>query len=210
MQQLTGCGLISIDQRSVIVNVNQAILEWVGADRAEVIGRPLETILTLRMPVAGTDGEIPTDATLHGISGVVRPVVVGSLAAGLPKDKQKQVIFWGTFGAIAVRALMAILVVYIRLAAVVLAAFAIVGISGRPCPRLIGQAERFPYGSVTGWINLRRAERRLVVLEFITVTTCSPPDLRHGRLVQGLQVRIPVCRVQERQQAFDLVGRGLT
>ena len=95
-------------------------------------------------------------------------------------------------------------------AAVVLAAFAIVGISGRPCPRLIGQAERFPYGSVTGWINLRRAERRLVVLEFITVTTCSPPDLRHGRLVQGLQVRIPVCRVQERQQAFDLVGRGLT
>ncbi|MGN6501920.1 MAG: diguanylate cyclase [Pseudolysinimonas sp.] len=79
MQQLTGCGLITIDQRSVIVNVNSTILEWVNADRAEVVGRPLETILTLRMPVAGADDEIPTDATLHGVSGVVRPVVVGSL-----------------------------------------------------------------------------------------------------------------------------------
>jgi YjbE family integral membrane protein len=40
-------------------------------------------------------------------------LIIGLVARNLPKDKQRQVIFWGTFGAIAVRALMAILVVYI-------------------------------------------------------------------------------------------------
>jgi diguanylate cyclase (GGDEF)-like protein len=94
VQQLTGCGLITIDQRSVIVNVNSTILEWVNADRGEVVGRPLETILTLRMPVADTDGEIPTDATLHGVSGVVRPVVVGSLGDdGADTGTQQLVVY---------------------------------------------------------------------------------------------------------------------
>ncbi|HTL42596.1 MAG TPA: sensor domain-containing diguanylate cyclase [Pseudolysinimonas sp.] len=93
MQQLTGCGLITIDRRSVIVDANATILEWVNADRADVVGRPLETILTLRMPVAGTDGEVPTDATLHGVSGVVRPVVVGSLGDGADTGTHQLVVY---------------------------------------------------------------------------------------------------------------------
>lgn len=40
-------------------------------------------------------------------------LIIGLVARNLPKDKQKLVIFWGTFGAIAVRAVMAIIVVYI-------------------------------------------------------------------------------------------------
>jgi len=40
-------------------------------------------------------------------------LIIGLVARNLPKDKQNKVIFWGTFGAIAVRALMAIIVVYI-------------------------------------------------------------------------------------------------
>lgn len=40
-------------------------------------------------------------------------LIIGLVARNLPKDKQRSVIFWGTFGAIAVRALMAVLVVYI-------------------------------------------------------------------------------------------------
>lgn len=40
-------------------------------------------------------------------------LIIGLVARNLPKQTQRQVIFWGTFGAIAVRALMAILVVYI-------------------------------------------------------------------------------------------------
>ena len=40
-------------------------------------------------------------------------LIIGLVARNLPKDTQRSVIFWGTFGAIAVRALMAILVVYI-------------------------------------------------------------------------------------------------
>ena len=40
-------------------------------------------------------------------------LIIGLVARNLPKDSQKKVIFWGTFGAIAIRALMAILVVYI-------------------------------------------------------------------------------------------------
>jgi YjbE family integral membrane protein len=40
-------------------------------------------------------------------------LIIGLVARNLPKDTQRQVIFWGTFGAIAIRALMAILVVYI-------------------------------------------------------------------------------------------------
>jgi diguanylate cyclase (GGDEF)-like protein len=93
VQQLTGCGLITIDRRSVIVDANATILEWVNADRADVVGRPLETILTLRMPVAGTDGEVPTDATLHGVSGVVRPVVVGSLGDGADTGTHQLVVY---------------------------------------------------------------------------------------------------------------------
>jgi YjbE family integral membrane protein len=40
-------------------------------------------------------------------------LIIGLVARNLPKDKQRQVIFWGTFGAIAARALMAIVVVWI-------------------------------------------------------------------------------------------------
>ena len=40
-------------------------------------------------------------------------LIIGLVARNLPKDKQRQVIFWGTFGAIATRALMAVIVVWI-------------------------------------------------------------------------------------------------
>ncbi|MBL6652153.1 MAG: TerC family protein [Reyranella sp.] len=40
-------------------------------------------------------------------------LIIGLVARNLPKDRQRRVILWGTFGAIAVRAAMAILVVYI-------------------------------------------------------------------------------------------------
>jgi YjbE family integral membrane protein len=40
-------------------------------------------------------------------------LIIGLVARNLPKHTQRKVIFWGTFGAIAVRAVMAILVVYI-------------------------------------------------------------------------------------------------
>jgi YjbE family integral membrane protein len=40
-------------------------------------------------------------------------LIIGLVARNLPKNTQRKVIFWGTFGAIAVRALMAMLVVYI-------------------------------------------------------------------------------------------------
>ena len=40
-------------------------------------------------------------------------LIIGLVARNLPKATQRKVIFWGTFGAIAVRAVMAILVVYI-------------------------------------------------------------------------------------------------
>jgi YjbE family integral membrane protein len=40
-------------------------------------------------------------------------LIIGLVARGLPKQRQRQVIFWGTFGAIGVRGLMAVLVVYV-------------------------------------------------------------------------------------------------
>ena len=40
-------------------------------------------------------------------------LVIGLVARNLPKQTQNKVIFWGTFGAIAIRAVMAILVVYV-------------------------------------------------------------------------------------------------
>jgi YjbE family integral membrane protein len=40
-------------------------------------------------------------------------LIIGLVARNLPKETQRKVVFWGTFGAIAVRAVMAILVVYI-------------------------------------------------------------------------------------------------
>ncbi|UYN94529.1 MAG: TerC family protein [Enhydrobacter sp.] len=40
-------------------------------------------------------------------------LIIGLVARNLPKELQRKVIFWGTFGAIAIRAVMAILVVYI-------------------------------------------------------------------------------------------------
>jgi YjbE family integral membrane protein len=40
-------------------------------------------------------------------------LIIGLVARNLPKNTQNKVIFWGTFGAIAIRAVMAILVVYI-------------------------------------------------------------------------------------------------
>ncbi|WP_395244965.1 diguanylate cyclase [Agromyces sp. MMS24-K17] len=77
LPQLTPCGLITLDPHGTIVDLNPTILDWIGAPRAELIGRPLEAVLTLRMPLTGGDGQLPTDATMHGSSGVVRPVVVG-------------------------------------------------------------------------------------------------------------------------------------
>ena len=40
-------------------------------------------------------------------------LIIGLVARNLPRERQRKVVFWGTFGAIAVRAVMAILVVYI-------------------------------------------------------------------------------------------------
>ena len=40
-------------------------------------------------------------------------LIIGLVARNLPKGQQRRVIFWGTFGAIAVRGAMAVLVVYI-------------------------------------------------------------------------------------------------
>ncbi len=40
-------------------------------------------------------------------------LIIGLVARNLPRNTQRKVIFWGTFGAIAVRAVMATLVVYI-------------------------------------------------------------------------------------------------
>jgi YjbE family integral membrane protein len=40
-------------------------------------------------------------------------LIIGLVARNLPKQTQRKVIFWGTFGAIAARGLMAILVVYV-------------------------------------------------------------------------------------------------
>lgn len=79
MLGLTPCGLISVDQQGTIIDANDVLLEWLGSERPDVIGRPLEAFLTLRLPLADTGDTRPTDATLHGTSGVVRPVVVGSL-----------------------------------------------------------------------------------------------------------------------------------
>lgn len=79
MLGLVTCGLIAVDRDARILDANPRLLEWLNCDRDDVIGRPLEALLTLRMPLAGADGQRPTDATLHGVSGVVRPVVVGSL-----------------------------------------------------------------------------------------------------------------------------------
>lgn len=77
VHNLTRCGLITVGSDSVIVEVNETILRWLGSERDELIGRPLEAFLTLRMPLTESGGMRPTDATLHGLSGVVRPVVVG-------------------------------------------------------------------------------------------------------------------------------------
>jgi YjbE family integral membrane protein len=40
-------------------------------------------------------------------------LIIGLVARNLPRQTQRKVIFWGTFGAIAVRGLMAILVVHV-------------------------------------------------------------------------------------------------
>ncbi|MBW9110603.1 diguanylate cyclase [Microbacterium trichothecenolyticum] len=79
MLGLETCGLIAVDHESTILDVNPQVLGWLNCARHEVVGHPLEEFLTLRMPLAEADGQRPTDATLHGVSGVVRPVVVGSL-----------------------------------------------------------------------------------------------------------------------------------
>ncbi|WP_461471295.1 diguanylate cyclase [Microbacterium sp. HJ5] len=74
---LATCGLISVHQDSTIADADAQVLAWLNCDRDEVVGHPLASVLTLRMPLSG--GERPTDAHLHGVSGIVRPVVVGSL-----------------------------------------------------------------------------------------------------------------------------------
>lgn len=40
-------------------------------------------------------------------------IVIGLAARNLPKDQQKKVIFWGTFGAIAIRSLLTLAVVWL-------------------------------------------------------------------------------------------------
>lgn len=40
-------------------------------------------------------------------------IVIGLAARNLPKENQKKVIFWGTFGAIAIRSLMTVAVVWL-------------------------------------------------------------------------------------------------
>lgn len=40
-------------------------------------------------------------------------IVIGLAARNLPKDQQKRVIFWGTFGAIAIRAIVTLVVVWL-------------------------------------------------------------------------------------------------
>ena len=76
---LATCGQISVGKNSTIVDADAQVLEWLNCDRDQVVGQPLATVLTLRMPLADADGQRPTDAHLHGVSGIVRPVVVGSL-----------------------------------------------------------------------------------------------------------------------------------
>lgn len=76
---LATCGQIAVDRHSTIVDADAQVIEWLNCDRDDVVGHPLATVLTLRMPLAADDGRRPTDAHLHGVSGVVRPVVVGSL-----------------------------------------------------------------------------------------------------------------------------------
>jgi diguanylate cyclase (GGDEF)-like protein len=89
---LSRTGTITVDTDAVITDVSPVVLEWLGSSSGDVIGRALETVLTLRMPLAGADGARPADATLHGASGVVRPVVVGSLDGNDP-SAQRLVIF---------------------------------------------------------------------------------------------------------------------
>ncbi|HEY8590904.1 MAG TPA: GAF domain-containing protein, partial [Naasia sp.] len=93
MKQLTECGMIAVDQGAAIVDVNPTILGWLNSERADVLGRPLQAFLTLRMPLTGAAGMRPTDATLHGSSGVVRPVVVGSLGADAAAAHQQLAVF---------------------------------------------------------------------------------------------------------------------
>ncbi|MFZ5651583.1 MAG: TerC family protein [Bacillota bacterium] len=40
-------------------------------------------------------------------------IVIGLAARNLPKEQQKTVVFWGTFGAVAVRSLLTLVVVYL-------------------------------------------------------------------------------------------------
>lgn len=76
---LATCGQLAVDRNSTIVDADRQVLEWINCERDDVVGRPLGAVLTLRMPLAGEDGQRPTDATLQSVSGVVRPVVVGVL-----------------------------------------------------------------------------------------------------------------------------------
>ena len=88
MIQLSTCGLITIDRHANIVNVNDTLLEWLGCDRGDVVGRRLETVLTLRLPMTESGEGRPTDATLHGMSGGVRPVVVGVVSTDDDESQQ--------------------------------------------------------------------------------------------------------------------------
>ncbi|ANJ27320.1 hypothetical protein ATC03_11925 [Agromyces aureus] len=79
LPRLTSCGLITVDAHAVVVGVNATIVDWTGSTRADLIGRPLETVLSLRLPIDGPAVFRPTDATLHSDSGIVRPVLIGAL-----------------------------------------------------------------------------------------------------------------------------------
>lgn len=90
--RLTPCGLLEADSNGTIVDANPTVLEWIGADRDEVIGQPLESVLAIRMHLV-KDGGIPADATLRLRSGATLPVVVGLLPTTDPSDPDRIVVF---------------------------------------------------------------------------------------------------------------------
>lgn len=72
-------GMIELDRHGRVTDVNDRILEWVGRERAEVIGSTLSTLLEVRLPVRTGLGDVPPDAKLRHRLGTVRSVAVSTL-----------------------------------------------------------------------------------------------------------------------------------
>lgn len=89
--RLTPCGLLEVAD-GVIVDANPILLEWVGSERHELVGQPLETVLAIRMHLV-EDGGIPADATLRLRSGATLPVVVGRVPSADPDGADRVVVF---------------------------------------------------------------------------------------------------------------------